>query len=245
MAKVSAFQSFGNKLYQHAFPIYRPLYAIYKAYTDRAERGLLRQILFPGAVAVDAGANIGIYSRFLAGCVGPAGAVHSFEPAPQNFSRLREATQSLSNVHLSQAAVGERSGPSQLYLCPLLNVDHRTYPTQEAKRQSVQIEMIALDDYFQPGQRIDLIKMDIQGYEVQALRGARRVLADNPAVSLILELWPYGLRQAGTNWVELINALRSKNLRISEITSRGLVPLRSGAVDDDADFYVNLFASQR
>jgi len=45
----------GNKLYQHAFPIYRPLYRVYKACSDRAERRLLRKVLFPGAVVVDAG----------------------------------------------------------------------------------------------------------------------------------------------------------------------------------------------
>src|SRR5215831_19798474 len=92
MSEVSVLRTFGNKLYQHAFPIYRPLYAVYKAYADHAQRQLLRQILVPGAVAVDAGANIGVYSQFLARCVGPAGAVYSFEPAPANFERLRAAS---------------------------------------------------------------------------------------------------------------------------------------------------------
>ena len=76
---MSLLRSVGNKLYQHAFPIYRPLYSAYKNYADRAERNLLRRVLFPGAVVVDAGANIGIYSSFLAGCVGPTGQVHSFD----------------------------------------------------------------------------------------------------------------------------------------------------------------------
>jgi FkbM family methyltransferase len=245
MSGVSVLRTFGNKIYQHAFPIYRPVYAAYKAYADHTERQLLRQILVPGAVAVDAGANIGIYSQFLARCVGPAGAVYSFEPAPENFERLRAAARGFSNMYLSQAAVGERSGRSELYLSGTLNVDHRTYPTDNSARRVVQIDMVALDDYFKPGQRVDLIKMDVQGYELHALRGAGRVLSDNPAAKLLLELWPYGLKQAGTNWVELIDALKRKNMTVSEVTRRGLVPLRSSSINEDPDFYANLFASQR
>jgi FkbM family methyltransferase len=237
MSPVPVLRTLGNKVYQHAFPIYRPIYAAYKAYVDHAERQLLRQILIPGNVAVDAGANIGIYSQFLARCVGPAGVVYSFEPAPENFERLRAAARRFPNMHILQAAVGERSGKSELYL--------RTYVTHNVTRRAVQVEMVALDDYFSTGQRVDLIKMDIQGYELHALRGAGRVLADNPAAKLLLELWPYGLKQAGTNWVDLIDAITSGRMTVSEVTRRGLVPLRSSAISDDPDFYVNLFASQR
>ena len=245
MSGASVLRTFGNKVYQHAFPIYRPIYGAYKAYADHAERQLLRQILVPGAVAVDAGANIGIYSQFLARCVGPTGAVYCFEPAPENFERLHAAARGFSNMYLLQAAVGERSGKSELYLSDRLNVDHRTYLTETSARRVVQIEMVALDDYFKPGQRVDLIKMDLQGYELHALRGACRVLADNPAAKLLLELWPYGLKQAGTNWVELIDALTRKNMTVSEVTRHGLVPVRFSSISEDPDFYVNLFASQR
>jgi FkbM family methyltransferase len=245
IALVSLFRRVGNKIYKHAFPIYRPIYAAYKAYADHAERQLLRQILVPGAIAVDAGANIGIYSQFLARCVGPAGAVYSFEPAPENFERLRAAARGFSNMYLLQAAVGERSGKSELYLSDTLNVDHRTYLTDNCARRVVQIEMVALDDYFKPGQRVDLIKMDVQGYELHALRGAGRVLADNPAAKLLLELWPHGLKQAGTNWIELIDALTRKNMTVSKVTRRGPVPLCSSSISEDPDCYVNLFASRR
>ncbi len=245
MSDVSALRNFGNKLYQYAFPIYRPLYASYKAYADRAERRLLKQILFPGAVAVDAGANIGIYSRFLARCVGEAGAVHSFEPAPENFERLLAATRRFRNVHVLQAAVGERSDQSELYLSGKLNVDHRTYPSNEAARRVVRIEMVALDDYFKPGQRVDLIKMDIQGYELHALRGASRVLADNPSANLLLEFWPYGLKQAGANWIDLIATLKSKNMAVHEVAKHGLVPFHLESVSESCDWYVNFFASPK
>jgi FkbM family methyltransferase len=244
MSGVSILRSFGNKLYQHAFPIYRPLYGAYKAYADRAERQLLRRILFSGAVVVDAGANIGSYSRFLARRVGHAGAVHSFEPAPDNFKRLREATRAFSNVHVVQAAVGERSGHTELYLSDVLNVDHRSYLSNPCSRRTERIDMIALDDYFEPGQPVDLVKMDIQGYELHALRGADRLLQENPAIKLIIELWPYGLKQAGTAWSELIAALEERRMAIQQLSAKGLVPFVPDVIQESADWYRNLFVSR-
>ncbi len=228
MSAVSLLRRAGNKLYKHAFPIYRPLYAAYKAYADRAERKLLRQILFPGAVVVDAGANIGIYSQFLSRHVGATGVVHSFEPSPENFERLRSATRRLSNVRLSQSAVGEHSGNSELYLSDKLNVDHRAYMAGGDSRRTIPIEMVTLDDYFKPGERVDLIKMDIQGYELHALQGA-----------------PYGLKQAGANWIDLIAALEGRGMVIQQVSNGGLIPFHSDSASESADWYVNLFASRR
>jgi len=244
MSAVSVLRRVGNKLYEHAFPVYRPLYAAYKAYADRAERELLRQVLFPGAVAVDAGANIGIYSQFLSRCVGTTGVVHSFEPSPENFERLRSATQRLSNVRLSQSAVGERSGNSELYLSDKLNVDHRAYMAGGDSRRTIPIKMVALDDYFKPGERVDLIKIDIQGYELHALQGANRVLVDNPDIKVLLEFWPYGLKQAGANWIDVITALEGSGMVIQQVSTGGLIPFHSDSASESADWYVNLFASR-
>jgi FkbM family methyltransferase len=244
MSAGSVLRGVGNKAYQHVFPVYRLLYRAFKIYTDRSERQLLRKTLFAGAVVVDAGANIGIYSEFLSRCVGPTGVVHSFEPSPDNFERLSAATRKLSNVRLSQAAVGEHSGTSQLYLSDKLNVDHRAYMADGDSRRTMPIEMVALDDYFKPGERVDVIKMDIQGYELHALRGANRVLEDNPDIKLLVEFWPYGLKQAGASWVDLIAALEQKGMVIRQVSSDGLIPFRPGSTSESADWYVNLFASR-
>jgi FkbM family methyltransferase len=244
MSAVSVLRRAGNKLYEHAFPIYRPLYAAYKAYADRAERELIRQVLFPGAVVVDAGANIGIYSQFLSRCVGTTGVVHSFEPSPENFERLRSATHRLSNVCLSQSAVGERSGNSELYLSDKLNVDHRAYVAGGDSRSTIPIEMVALDNYFKPGERVDLMKMDIQGYELHAFQGAARVLTDNPDIKILLEFWPYGLKQAGANWIDMITALEGRGMVIQQVSTGGLIPFHSDSASESAGWYVNLFASR-
>jgi len=244
MSAVSVLRRAGNKLYRHAFPIYRPLYAAYKAYTDRTERELLRQVLFPGAIVVDAGANIGIYSEFLSRCVGASGFVHAFEPAPDNFRRLQEATRGLNNVRANCAAIGNHTGPSKLYVSEDLNVDHRAYATGNEPRRSISIEVMALDDYFKAGNSVQLIKLDLQGYELHALRGAKRVVQDNPDIKLLLEFWPYGLEQAGAAWEDLIEMLRRSCMDIRLVGSKRLIPFATADVQIDISWHVNLFASR-
>ena len=241
MSTTTVLHRAANKVYQCAFPIYRPLYAAYKSYSDRAERELLRKILFKGAVVVDVGANIGIYSRFLSRYVGPKGVVHSFEPSPDNFRRLSAATRNLSNVRLTQAVIGERSGECKLYVSDKLNVDHRAYETDDSRRV-IPIEMIALDDYFKTGQRVDLIKMDIQGYELHALRGAQRVLQENSDINLLLEFWPAGLEQAGVSWETLVEMLQRSGMTLTLVRTDGLTPLDVRDIRNDTSWYVNLFA---
>src|SRR5213594_2462203 len=242
MSTSSVLHSAANKLYQYVFPIYRLLYAAYKTRADRAERELLKQILFPGAVVVDVGANIGIYSQFLSSCVGPTGLVHSFEPSPDNFRRLSAAARGLRNVRLTQAVVGERSGECKLYVSDKLNVDHRAYKADADSRRAVPADMVALDDYFKPGQRVDLSKMDIQGYELHALRGAQRVLLENQDIDLLLEFWPVGLAQAGVRWEELVELLHRLNMNLALVRTCGLVPFEARDVRNDISWYVNVFA---
>ena len=244
MRGASLFRGIGNKAYKYAFPAYRFAYRIFKVYTDRAERQLLHKVLFPGAIVVDAGANIGIYSEFLSRCVGPEGVVHSFEPYPSNFMRLRCATRKLPNVCLCPAAVGERSRETMLYVSEKLNVDHRAYMTKGNARRAVQVGMVALDDYFKPGERVDLLKFDVQGYELHALQGARRVVNENREIKLLLEFWPYGLEQAGGNWGHLIEMLEGLAMNIMFVRADGLIPFERRNVRTDVNWYVNLFASR-
>ena len=235
----------GNELYKVAFPIYRPLYSVFKSYTDRTERRLLARNLSPGSVVVDAGANIGIYSRFLSSCVGSPGMVHSFEPDPENFARLHTEVASSPNVRVNQLALSDRTGDSLLYISEELNVDHRAYPTEGETRRTVSIRSTTLDDYFKSGERVDFIKMDLQGYELHALRGAKRVLQENPHMKLLLEFWPYGLKQAGVGWRDLVTTLERQGLVIWEFSKNRLRAFRVETVEERPEWYVNLFASRQ
>ena len=205
-----------DKLYYHAYPIYYPMYSGWKAFHDRRERTLLRTIIKTGMCVVDGGANIGVYSRFLSALVGNSGRVHAFEPAPYNFKRLQKNIGQLPNVSLNQCALGERSGFIGLYYSKELNVDHRTYESGDG-RERISVPVTTLDDYFPAGKRVDLIKLDVQGYELSVLRGAERVLKENRDIKVLMEFWPYGLRKASTDPGDILNFARLHGFVVTPI----------------------------
>jgi hypothetical protein len=83
-----------------------------------------------------------------------------------------------------------------------------------------------------------------QGYELHALQGANRVLADKADIKLLLEFWPYVLKQAAANWIDVIAALTGKGMVIKQASTDGLIPFHSDSASESADWYVNLFASR-
>ena len=234
----------GNSLYRFGFPVYRPLYHAFKSYADRSERALLRSLLEEGSIVVDAGANIGVYSRFFATCVGRTGVVHSFEPEPSNWARLRAALSHFENVRLNEMALSDHTGTSVLYVSDQLNVDHRAYASEGEERKTVPIRTTRLDDYVKPETRIDLLKLDIQGFELHALRGSEQILKENPKIKLLFEFWPYGLKQAGASGEDLVSHLRDRGFELFKISSDGLTPLRPSLVQEHPDSYLNIFASR-
>ena len=132
----------------------------------------------------------------------------------------------------SQAAVGESNCRSTLFVLDKLDVNHRVYLPKGDSRHTVPIEMIALDDHFKPGARMDVIKMDIQEYELQALRRASRVLVDKPGISCSSNFGPYGLKQAGANWVQLIGVLKENGKLVQQLSSEGLTGVDPGSANE-------------
>lgn len=197
-----------NLLYKHCYPVYRPLYTSWKALSDRRERDLFRQLAKRDMTIVDVGANIGIYTRFLAKLTGERGHVYAFEPSPDNFTRLCDNVSEFNNLTTVQTAIGDLTGEAALYISEDLNVDHRAYDSGDGRRKIV-VPVIRLDDYFTPGQRIDLMKIDVQGYEYNVLNGARRILKENSEIAIIMEFWPYGLRKAGIDPGKLLDLISS------------------------------------
>lgn len=176
------------------------------------ESSLMSKLLRRGMTFVDVGAHVGYYSLLAAQVVGPTGLVVSFEPSPDNFALLTENVRlnGFSKTILTEhAALGAECGEANLYLSSYNTGDHRMYSTLPdddntfnagARRRSVQVSVASLDEYLSRRgiSQVDMIKIDVQGAEMDVLKGMKGTLLHKPQPILFTEFWPHGLLRFGT-----------------------------------------------
>jgi FkbM family methyltransferase len=181
---------------------------------------LLQRILKPGMTFIDAGANMGLYSIFAARRVGPRGKVLALEPSGREFEILQKNVKlnSLTNVLTIRKALADRASDVDLSVAPLGKSGHNTlgafgYDTPLDHRERVQADR--LDDvvYSEGLARVDVIKMDIEGSEMAALRGAEETLRQFKPV-LLIELSDRSLQHQGTSSGEVLGWLGQQGYRM-------------------------------
>jgi FkbM family methyltransferase len=149
------------------------------AFTDRFAR--------PGAVAVDVGASWGLFSYHLAHKVGSAGAVFSYEPHPMNRPVLEKLAKARPSVRFRPVAASDTSGSADLQV-PVFGRRHVTAQSSIAHgfdgQRGVRVEKVTVptvrldDELLVDGKtrRVDFIKIDVEGHEMNVLRGAGALL---------------------------------------------------------------------
>lgn len=211
-----------NWLFKNHFAAYDLLYGCWKLYADRHERRQFRKLIKPGMIVMDVGANIGVHTRYFSKLTGRSGRVYAFEPSPENFRHLLDNTKHLKNVILSNTAVGERCGTTKLFKSNELNVDHRTFDSSDG-RHSIDVPLISLDSYFPQGQRVDFIKIDVQGFELSVVKGAQRIFTENWDIKVLMEFWPYGLEKASEVPADLLQFFADLGFSIFNVFGKDLM----------------------
>lgn len=186
----------------------------------------------PGDVIIDIGANIGWYSVLLER-MSPSGVdLFSFEPDPLNFELLIDNLEmnDSAKVRPVQKALAAEAGVMQLYQHDQNNLGrHSLLALQDGP--TVDVETTTLDAFWAEqnlGERTPrFIKIDIEGYELHALRGAASVLARCPTV--LCEFSPEYMRQGGIEPADLIDLMTGHGFEAHLITPNGLEPIAAEA----------------
>jgi FkbM family methyltransferase len=195
----------------------------YRSYEPENSNFIIQSFPFEsGGLLVDVGANFGWYACIFAKIAGKNGTVVCFEPDNENLDLLKYNLNNNSlykNTNVIEAGVGELAGKLALRRAPDSNPGMHSIvnlPHTNNNENFPQIVIVTLDEALEkyPGS-IDLLKIDIEGYEINALMGAQKTLAR--CKNLLIEYSPGFLKTAGKDPFELIKIIDAAGFSIFKL----------------------------
>ncbi|MBK8899593.1 MAG: FkbM family methyltransferase [Anaerolineaceae bacterium] len=180
----------------------------------------LDQLAQPGMTMLDIGAHVGYYSSRYAKKLGENGRIFSFEPHPRTFAILKHNVAGLPQVTAVQLALAEQEGTAELHdylmmsASGSLHYDESMAALQKAQThasdiaprigqtfaaQTFTVRTTPVDAFLTARgiNQVDLVKMDIEGAEIGALRGMQQTIANSPNLVLVMEYNPQALKAFG------------------------------------------------
>src|SRR3981081_2728294 len=174
----------------------------------------LSKLTEPASLVLDVGANIGAHTLRLAKLVGPKGRVMAFEPTDFAFRKLQRnldlnpwLASRVAAFHCFLAASDSASAPKAIYSSWPLVVGtglHAKHLGREMQTESAQARSLDSVLSERADRKVQLVKLDVDGYECDVLRGAASMLRDARPI-FVMELAPYVLEERGTSLEELLS----------------------------------------
>ena len=196
---------------------------------ESAEILFVRKYLKPGMNVMDIGAHHGLYTVLASKCVGLKGKVIAFEPSARERKHLRRNLRlnNCSNVEVESYALGGKRTTAEIYLvdggedgCNSLRA-----PIVKGTTRRVPVEVVTLDDITAKNDRsaIDFIKLDVEGAELDVLRGGAEILQNRPRPILMVEVYDIRTGPWGYRAEEIVRYLAGRRYRWFEILNDGSV----------------------
>jgi FkbM family methyltransferase len=181
---------------------------------ERQTRSALSKLVAPASLVLDIGANIGAHTLHLAQLVGPVGRVLAFEPTDFAFRKLRrnlDLNPSLApRVELFHCFLTANDGvsvPDVIYSSWPLAVEdglHAKHLGREMKTDMAQARSLDSILAEHADRKVQLVKLDVDGFECDVLRGASSLLRDTCPI-FVMELAPYVLEERGVSLDQLVS----------------------------------------
>lgn len=187
----------------------------------------IRSILKPGDVFVDVGANVGYFS-LLASQI--CSKVFSFEPNPECLAQLRKNIElnKIKNIDVRPIGAADKPGLAEFHV-DASNIGCGSLREVSGEKFSIQLDTLDAQLAEQP---IRLIKIDIEGAEVLALKGAASILSRSNAPDVICEISEHGLMQLGSSKEELFKMMLSHGYK-----NRIISPIRRSNLSENIPFF--------
>jgi FkbM family methyltransferase len=193
-----------------------------------------RDILKPGSFFLDIGANVGHYTMLAASLVGNSGRVVAFEPSPYAYGKLQTMLKenNISQVNIFQCAAADEPGQLDLFLPSEGYLHSPSLVKSDASYTPIKVNVCRLDSHpsLTPTLKIDLMKIDVEGFEPNALRGMHKYLLAGQVRHLMCEFNSGWLEANKSSCIELLNLIESMGFAKIKETKRATVLAPSGLV---------------
>ena len=196
------------------------LLSINKIY-EKNETNFVKDSVNKGDIVIDIGANIGYYTLMFAKLVGDTGKIYSFEPDPRNFFILEKNIQinGYNNVILEKKAVSNKLGKSTLYVNE--NSAESSMHKPNNVINEIYVDLITLDNYFEVNSITpDFIKIDIEGYELNALKGMESILQSSNKTKIMIEYNPLTKKELKSDPMDNLTFLSELGFKFKDLNSR-------------------------
>ena len=195
------------KLYVSTKDLGVSLYLLTKSKFEPEQTKLFLKEIKKGNIVFDIGANIGYYTILASKLVGKKGRVYAFEPDERNL-RLLQKNLKLNNCQNVEVIPQPVSNQTAL-VGFLENTSQGESKIKTSSLKGRKIKAISLDDFVKQKRikKIDVLKMDIEGAEVLALKGGQNFLAKTPHLKIFLECNPESLKEFGFETKDLLASL--------------------------------------
>ncbi|MNX91008.1 cobalt-precorrin-6Y C(15)-methyltransferase [compost metagenome] len=181
--------------------------------TGTYEKGtiqLLKNYLQSGSVFLDIGANIGLMSVIASGYVGDEGRVYAVEANPNTVAILKANIElnRCRNVELIPVALSDEQGTAVLFENWEVNRGGASLISQSNEQQGIEVKMERLDDLFNETDRVDLVKIDVEGFEPQVIKGGMSWFKKQQPV-FIIEVSEQREKEQGPSPLEIMQLVRT------------------------------------
>ncbi|WP_422928153.1 FkbM family methyltransferase [Singulisphaera sp. PoT] len=196
------------------------------------ESALLEHVLRPGMTVVDVGANHGLFSFEAAHLTGPTGRIHAFEPTPSTRALLQSNfdANGVTTVKVFSVAVSDAPGMAKLRVHRELS-GLNTLATKDITwnqgtlhaDEIVEVPVTTLDDHAarEGLSHIDFLKIDVEGFELSVIRGARKLLKSKSIDMVMVEIGDVTCENAGVSPMDLLNEFHSLGYHLYGISETG------------------------
>jgi FkbM family methyltransferase len=209
----------------------------HRTYEPHVTRELL-PLLKPGVIMLDIGANLGYFTLLAASRIGPTGKVIAFEPNPDNCNSIHLSLYAnhLKNVVVYPFAVSDKEA---LLAIETHNSNSGVFETN-ANASEVLVQAVSLDHFLPPEERIDIIKIDIEGSEGRAWRGMEALIRRCRPV-VFTEFFPELLRRhSGMEAESYLNNISAMGYHLYILSGKGRKTPASQSVTAILDAWNNL-----